>query len=127
VVAEKLQTITTLLHNLGQWCTTYGLKERDLPQTLRRIFQNFESGLSGVRRELEQIKKAKSAVKRIMLHKDTAQRVKQCDDKLSNLLQTFEVALTADTRLKLEQISGSIDSLRLDGHRGQAQSLQQLE
>jgi hypothetical protein len=54
-------------------------------------YTQFSSGLSGVRRELEQTKKAKSAVKRIILHKDTAQRVKQCDDKLSNLLQTFEV------------------------------------
>jgi hypothetical protein len=42
VVAEKLETITTTLNNLDQWCAEYGLRETNLPRTLRRIFQNFE-------------------------------------------------------------------------------------
>jgi hypothetical protein len=42
-------------------------------------------------RELEQCKKERSTLKKIILRKDMARRVKQCDGKISNLLQTFEV------------------------------------
>ena len=42
-------------------------------------------------RELEQCQKETSILKKIILRKDMARRVKQCDGKLSNLLQTFEV------------------------------------
>jgi hypothetical protein len=43
-------------------------------------------------RELEQCKKERSILKKIILRKDMARRVKQCDGKISNLLQTFEVS-----------------------------------
>jgi len=42
-------------------------------------------------RELKQCKKERSTLKKIILRKDMARRVKQCDGKISNLLQTFEV------------------------------------
>ena len=39
VVVDKLEKITTLLNNLGKWCAVHGLEERDLPPSLRGIFQ----------------------------------------------------------------------------------------
>jgi len=43
VVVDKLEKITTLLNNLGKWCTLHGLEERDLPPSLRGIFQALET------------------------------------------------------------------------------------
>jgi hypothetical protein len=39
VVVDKLEKITALLNNLGKWCAVHGLEERDLPPSLRGIFQ----------------------------------------------------------------------------------------
>jgi hypothetical protein len=69
------------------------------PQGVRHAFLIFtspahlkySSELDGLRHELEQSKKVRSTVKRIVFRKDMGRRVKQCDGKLSNLLQTFEV------------------------------------
>ena len=42
VVVEKLGKIAGLLNNLGKWCALHGLDEKDLPPSLRGIFQALE-------------------------------------------------------------------------------------
>jgi len=109
VLTEKLEMIATFLDGLGQEFP----KARDVPQTLRNSFQTFESLLDRVKRELEEIKKEEmSLMKRIISRKDLAQRLSQCDDKLSSLLQAFQTRLTADTCFKLDKIYAKLDSSR---------------
>jgi hypothetical protein len=110
VVVDKLEKITTLLNNLGKWCAVLCMawKREIIHQVCAEFFRPsgstpyipdphivssfcYSSELDGLRRELEQSKKVRSTMKRIILRKDMARRVKQCDGKLSNLLQTFQV------------------------------------
>jgi hypothetical protein len=42
VVVDKLEKIAALLNNVGKWCNLHGLEERDLPPSLRGIFQALE-------------------------------------------------------------------------------------
>jgi hypothetical protein len=40
---HKLDEITSLLSSLGQWCAAHKLEERDLPPSLREIFQRMRT------------------------------------------------------------------------------------
>jgi hypothetical protein len=108
-VVYQFEKITTMLTSLDKCYALDGLEERDLPPSLRCIFRALEtyvihsyfssqrrlmrstSELDALRRELEQCKKERSILKKIVFRKDMAQRVKQCDGKLSYLLQRFQV------------------------------------
>ena len=43
VVMDKLKKITTLLDHVGKWCHMHGLEEKDLPLSLRGIFQALDT------------------------------------------------------------------------------------
>jgi hypothetical protein len=40
---DKLEEIAAFLNIVGKWCTLHGLEERDLPPSLRGIFQALET------------------------------------------------------------------------------------
>ena len=43
VVMNKLELISALLNNVGKWCNMHGLEEKDLPLSLRGIFQSLRT------------------------------------------------------------------------------------
>jgi len=111
VVMDKLQKVTYLLNNLGNWCALHNLEERNLPPSLRQLFNALRTGLDELTCELEQIKEQRSYIQCIISPKDTRQMVMQCDAKLTNLLQTFELALNIDSRLQQVKYYYQRDSL----------------
>jgi hypothetical protein len=105
-VMDKVENAAGLVCNIGASCKKYNLEEKDLPASLRECFQSlttyvvyhpriiasssYFSELDEIRDALEQRKKI-GGIRKILLRKDLYGKVKQCNDKLSSVLQSFQV------------------------------------
>ncbi|KAI0246915.1 hypothetical protein BJV78DRAFT_1157567 [Lactifluus subvellereus] len=98
VVMRKLIRVAGLVVNVGELCEKYNLEERDLPPGLREILQSLQTELGGIEGALKQCTEV-GRVKKIILRKELLRKIKQYDGELSNVLQTFQVALALDARL----------------------------
>ena len=102
-VMDKVEKAAGLVCNIGVSCKKYDLEEKDLPANLRECFESLEtyvlfsgmiasspyfSELNGIRGALEQRKKI-VGLKKFLLRKDG--KVKQYNDKLSSVLESFDV------------------------------------
>jgi hypothetical protein len=103
VVMDKVKKAAGLVCNIGALCKKYNFEEEDLPANLRECFQSlgtyvvysrvfasssYFSELDKIKDALEQRKKV-VGIKKILLRKDG--KVKQYNDKLSNVLLSFQV------------------------------------
>ncbi|KAI0286485.1 hypothetical protein BC826DRAFT_80498 [Russula brevipes] len=97
LVMEKVEKVAGLVTYIGASCEKYKLEEKDLPLGLRTIFECLESELDGIMHALEQNRQV-GRIEKMLLRKELLRKVKQCDGRLSTVLQTFQAALAVDSR-----------------------------
>ncbi|KAI0289681.1 hypothetical protein BC826DRAFT_1030873, partial [Russula brevipes] len=96
LVMEKVEKVAGLVTYIGTSCKTYKLKEKDISPGLRTTFRSLETELDGIRRALIQNTQV-GGIKTMFLRKELLSKVKQCDARLSTVLQTFQAALAVDS------------------------------
>jgi len=94
---QVIGDIDRIIQLLKDVCQKYGTEEKNLPGHLRRIIQDIRTELNGLKKELDQGRI--SQVMTIMYGGDLMNRVTDCKNKLSEILQRGQFALTLDGRI----------------------------
>jgi len=89
-VNEKLGKDANLVSDVGTVCEDNNLEENDLPRSLYTVFQTLESELGPIERAIKLSNKV-GVIRSVFLGTYLRQKVKGYDNKLSNVLQSFQV------------------------------------
>ncbi|KAI0247894.1 hypothetical protein BJV78DRAFT_1241576 [Lactifluus subvellereus] len=97
---DKLDSVSSIVVDVGESCRTHGLRKEDLPIGLREILETLRSDLHEIENTLRECIKIRG-IRRILLRTDMLRKIKQYDSKLSHILQTFQMKLALDSRFAL--------------------------
>ncbi|KAI0247890.1 hypothetical protein BJV78DRAFT_1363890 [Lactifluus subvellereus] len=97
---DKLDSVSSIVVDVGESCRTHGLRKENFPKGLRAILETLRSDLREIKNTLRECIKIRG-IRRILLRTDMLRKIKQYDSKLSHILQTFQTRLALDSRFAL--------------------------
>ncbi|KAN0133598.1 hypothetical protein V8E53_008586 [Lactarius tabidus] len=100
IVMRKLARVGRVFLNVCELCERHNLSEEELPASLRDVLSSLQRDLNQIEQVLKKCSKRKGFIG-ALLRKSLLAKIKQCDGKLSNVLQAFQCELGLELRFAL--------------------------